>query len=77
MVVQVWARGGGDERVVGSFVIVIHGGLCGGGGGWRIWENFVKFLLNLSCLVCEKIWESENGMLFGCFVIILLWNGGL
>ena len=36
MVVQVWAHGEGDEQVVGSSVIVVHGGLCGDGGGERI-----------------------------------------
>ena len=30
------------NELVGKFVIVIHGGLCGGGsGGGRIRENFV------------------------------------
>ena len=55
------------NELVGSSITVTHGGLCGSGGGGgvgggRIWENFVWFVLNLSCLVCEKIWESENGM---------------
>ena len=75
------------NKLVGSSITVVHGGLWGDGGGGRIWEfSFLIFLKselfglweNLGkCLVCVKIWESENEMLFGCFVVILLWNGGL
>ena len=81
-------RGGGDERV--GWEICHSRSWWFMWWWWWRWEDLRKFCLiylkfelfglweNLGkCLVHEKIWESENEMLFGCFVVILLWNGGL